>query len=49
MSYKGTLEEVIKQFCEEKWGMSPNETMEVASSIGLDIVRLASTGEAYVA
>ena len=26
MGYKGTLEEVIKQFCDEKWGMSPGET-----------------------
>ena len=29
MGYKGTVEEVIKQFCEEKWGMSPNETTEM--------------------
>ena len=26
MGYKGSLEEVIKQFCDENWGMSPGET-----------------------
>ena len=26
MGYKGNLEEVIKQFCDEKWRMSPGET-----------------------
>ena len=39
MGYKGSLEEVIKQFCDEKWGMSHGETTASRFAKGLEWVR----------